>query len=388
MFVRRLSLTDFRSYACADVQLDAGVSIFLGPNGQGKTNLVEAVEYISTLTSHRVSTDVPLVRAGAEQAIIRLQAMAGTDDPRSLLLELEINPGRSNRARINRAPQTRARDLVGVLRSVLFAPDDLAIVKGDPADRRRFLDSLVMARWPRMAGVKSDYERVLRQRNALLKSMGGHSSGKPDPETDFTLDVWDEQLARFGAELLGARLDSLSELMPLAAQSYAAIAPVNNVASASYHSSIDLSRLDGEPTSAAAREAALAELLMDAMVARRKEEIARGVSLIGPHRDDVDLSIGELPAKGYASHGESWSLALSLRLGSFGLLRSDGIEPVLILDDVFAELDVTRRQRLAEAVLDGEQVLVTAAVPDDVPPSLVGPRFQVRTGEVTPEVAA
>lgn len=388
MFVRRLSLTDFRSYACADVQLDAGVSIFLGPNGQGKTNLVEAVEYISTLTSHRVSTDVPLVRAGAEQAIIRLQAMAGTDDPRSLLLELEINPGRSNRARINRAPQTRARDLVGVLRSVLFAPDDLAIVKGDPADRRRFLDSLVMARWPRMAGVKSDYERVLRQRNALLKSMGGHSSGKPDPEADFTLDVWDEQLARFGAELLGARLDSLSELMPLAAQSYAAIAPVNNVASASYHSSIDLSRLDGEPTSAAAREAALAELLMDAMVARRKEEIARGVSLIGPHRDDVDLSIGELPAKGYASHGESWSLALSLRLGSFGLLRSDGIEPVLILDDVFAELDVTRRQRLAEAVLDGEQVLVTAAVPDDVPPSLVGPRFQVRTGEVTPEVAA
>ena len=376
MFVDHLSLDDFRSYERVQVDLTDSVTVFVGSNGQGKTNLVEAVEYLSTLASHRVSADGPLVRAGAEQAIVRAGVVAGRDDPRRLLLEIEINPGRANRARLNRAPQRRARDVLGVLRSVIFTPDDLAIVKGDPADRRAFLDSVVITRWPRMAGVKADFERVLKQRNSLLKALSGRGpyAGEADPST---LEIWNEQLAVLGGELLDARLDTLDELMPRATEAYAAIAPVNNVTSAEYRSSFEWG--DERPGREGLIEAALA-----AMQARRSEELARGVSLIGPHRDDVLLSIGDLPAKGYASHGESWSLALALKLGAFQLLRADGIEPVLILDDVFAELDVTRRDRLAAAVVDAEQVLVTAAVASDVPEALAGAKFFVQRGHVRP----
>ena len=384
MFVHGLQLIDFRNYASVDIDLNTGVTLFEGSNGQGKTNLVEAVEYISTLSSHRVSSDAPLVRFGAEQAIIRVHVTAGINDPRKLLLEIEINPGRSNRARINRTAQKRPHDLLGVLRSVTFTPDDLAVVKGDPSDRRGFLDQLVISRWPRMAGVKSDYERVLKQRNLLLKSLSPLASrreprGQGDLES--TLEVWNGQLASFGAELLAARLDTLVDLMPLACDAYAQIAPVNNLAAADYKTTLPMPEQRPD-------EQGLAQLLLAEMAVRRQEEIARGVSLIGPHRDDVTFTIGNLPAKGYASHGETWSLALALRLGSFGLLRADGVEPVLILDDVFAELDVIRRERLAEAVLDAEQVLVTAAVGSDVPAMLVGHRFHVGGGNVWPIPAA
>lgn len=382
MYVEHLSLADFRSYTCAEVPLAPGVTVFVGANGQGKTNLVEAVEYLSRLGSHRVSSDAPLVRLDAEQAIVRGRVKAGRADGRSLLLEVEINPGRANRARINKAPLARTRELVGVLRTVVFSPEDLAIVKGDPSDRRAFIDAVVTTRWPRMAGVRADYDRVVKQRNSLLKAMSGRSLHQADAEAVATLEIWDDQVAAIGAELLLARLDSLAELMPIATEAYADIAPQNNVVTADYKTSLDLSRPEG--VDVLTRDD-LADRLRQAMAERRRDEIARGVSLVGPHRDDVVFNIGRLPAKGYASHGESWSLALALRLGTFGLLQADGIEPVLVLDDVFAELDATRRERLAESVLRAEQVLVTAAVGADVPVALAGRRFRVRQGEVEAE---
>ena len=378
MFVDHLQLADFRSYTGVDVPLGAGVTTFVGANGQGKTNLVEAIEYLSTLSSHRVSTDQPLVRFGAERAVVRARVQAGVDDPRQLQLEVEITPGKANRAQLNRSPLRRPRELVGVLRTVVFSPEDLAVVKGDPGERRRFLDDLLVTRWPRMAGVRADYDRVLRQRNTLLKSLSGRSrGGPPSAEAASTLEVWDTHLAAAGGELLAARLSTLADLGPHMAKAYADIAPTNNEAAAAYRSSVDLDgRLSRDELAGALREA---------MTARRVEEVQRGISLVGPHRDDVVLSLGVLPAKGYASHGESWSFALALRLGSFHLLRSDGIEPVLVLDDVFAELDVTRRERLAGGVSAAEQVLITAAVAADVPAVLQGRRYAVRAGEVTPD---
>ncbi len=375
MFVDHLQLADFRSYLAVDVPLTEGVTTFVGANGQGKTNLVEAIEYLSTLASHRVASDVPLVRAGAERAVIRARVQAGHDDPRLLQLELEITPGQANRAKLNRSPLRRPREIIGVLRTVVFSPDDLAIVKGDPSERRRFLDDLVTSRWPRMAAVRADYDRVLRQRNALLKSLSGRFRAGSASDAASTLDVWDTHLARAGGELLGARLLTLADLLPHSAQAYAAIAPTNNEAHAEYKTALEL-------TGSRTRDE-LAESLVAAMRERRDDEIARGVSLIGPHRDDVTFSLGPLPAKGYASHGESWSFALSLRLGSFHLLRADGVEPVLVLDDVFAELDATRRERLASGVSAAEQVLVTAAVAADVPELLQGRRFVVADGAVT-----
>ena len=376
MFVDHLQLADFRSYSGVDVPLSSGVNTFIGANGQGKTNLVEAVEYLSTLSSHRVASDLPLVRAGAERAIVRARVQAGLDDARQLQLEVEITPGKANRARLNRSPLPRARELLGVLRTVVFSPEDLTLVKGDPSERRRFLDELLVARWPRLAAVRADYDRVLRQRNTLLKSLSGRSrGGAPAADAASTLDVWDSHLAAAGSELLEARLTTLGQLAPHTSKAYADIAPTNNEATAEYKTALDLT--------AGTSRAQLAEALGAAMRARRSEEIQRGVSLVGPHRDDVSLALGTLPAKGYASHGESWSLALALKLGSFHLLRADGVEPVLVLDDVFAELDLTRRQRLAVGVVDAEQVLVTAAVGADVPELLQGRRFTVAGGQVS-----
>lgn len=377
MFIEFLSLTDFRSHEQVDLPLEPGVNIFMGQNGQGKTNLVEAVEYLSTLGSHRVSSEAPLVRFGAEQAIVRGRVRAGRDDARSLLLEVEINPGKANRLRINKAPQQRPRDLLGVLRTVLFSPEDLTIVKGDPSDRRTFIDQVVITRWPRMAGVRADFDKVLRQRNTLLKQVATRRAENPRSSTEddeFTLEIFDDQLAAVAAELLLARLDTLAELTPLASEYYQAIAPMNNQITAEYRSSIDLAAPEDEPMTRQVMTARLKQ----AMVDRRREELQRGVSLVGPHRDEIVLSIGQLPAKGYASHGESWSLALSLKLASFELVRRDGIDPVLILDDVFAELDTVRRQRLADAVAKAEQVLVTAAVGADVPESLGGLRYRIQ----------
>lgn len=372
MHVTHLSLADFRSYARVEVPLDPGVTAFVGANGQGKTNLVEAVGYLASLSSHRVSSDAPLVRSGADRAVIRA---AVTQGARSQLIELELNPGKANRARINRSSQVRPRDVLGIVRTVLFAPEDLALVKGDPGERRRFLDELVTARSPRMAGVRSDYERVLKQRNTLLKSaaMARRHGGRSMDMS--TLDVWDQHLARTGAEVLARRADLITTLQPLADKAYEALAPGGGPVVLEYRSSA------GAADGAHGREE-FYEQLMAALADVRKQEIERGVTLVGPHRDDLLLGLGRLPAKGYASHGESWSYALALRLASYDLLRAEGNEPVLVLDDVFAELDARRRERLAELVAPGEQVLVTAAVDDDVPGVLRGARYTVAGGEV------
>ncbi|MET9952335.1 DNA replication/repair protein RecF [Streptomyces sp. NPDC006339] len=376
MHVTHLSLADFRSYARVEVPLDPGVTAFVGPNGQGKTNLVEAVGYLATLGSHRVASDAPLVRMGAERAIIRA---AVTQGERSQLVELELNPGRANRARINRSSQVRPRDVLGIVRTVLFAPEDLALIKGDPGERRRFLDELITARAPRMAGVRSDYERVLKQRNTLLKSaaMARRHGGRSLDLS--TLDVWDQHLARAGAELLAQRLDLIDTLRPLADKAYEQLAPAGGPVLLEYKPSA--------PGSGHTREELYGQLIA-ALADVRKQEIERGVTLVGPHRDDLLLKLGDLPAKGYASHGESWSYALALRLASYDLLRAEGNEPVLILDDVFAELDARRRERLAELVAPGEQVLVTAAVDDDVPGVLAGARYLVGGGTVERPVQA
>lgn len=371
MHVTHLSLADFRSYARVEVPLEPGVTAFVGANGQGKTNLVEAVGYLATLGSHRVASDAPLVRMGAERAVIRA---AVTQGERSQLVELELNPGKANRARINRSSQVKPRDVLGIIRTVLFAPEDLALVKGDPGERRRFLDELITARSPRMAGVRSDYERVLKQRNTLLKSAamarrhGGRSMNLS------TLDVWDQHLAGAGAELLARRLDLIATLQPLTDKAYEQLAPGGGPVTLEYRGSAGGSPADSREE--------LYERLVAALGETRKQEIERGVTLVGPHRDELLLKLGEMPAKGYASHGESWSYALSLRLASYDLLRAEGNEPVLVLDDVFAELDARRRERLAELVAPGEQVLVTAAVDDDVPGVLAGARYRVADGAV------
>jgi DNA replication and repair protein RecF len=379
MYVRQLTVIDFRSWEHAELEFEPGVAVLLGANGQGKTNLIEALGYLSTLGSHRVSTDAPLVRHGAQRAIVRTAVVhAG----RELTVELEIAPGRANRARLNRCPVPRPREVLGVLRSVLFAPEDLALVRGDPAQRRRFLDDLLVLRAPRLAGVQADYDKVLRQRVALLKSAGaGRRSGGGAADLR-TLDVWDGHLARHGAELLGARLDLLVELAPHVRAAYRAVAPESATAELEYRSSLGEALPAGVQDTGKA-DVDLLEVAMLAQLARvRAAEIERGVCLVGPHRDDLELGLGGLPARGYASHGESWSLALALRLGSYQLLRCGGAEPVLLLDDVFAELDTRRRARLAEVALAAEQVVVTAAVPADVPEELQGTRFDVHGGEV------
>ncbi len=393
MFLTHLSVADFRSWPLAELEFGPGVTTLTGRNGQGKTNLVEAVEYLATLGSHRVAADAPLIRFGAERAIVRARVRAGVDDPRSLLLEVEINASRANRASVNRSPLKRPRDLLGALRVVLFSPEDLALVKGDPADRRRFLDELVTQRWPRLGGVRADYDRVLRQRSALLKSLSGRRGPGRDDAAASTLEVWDDAVARFGAELVHARLRTLADMAPGVAEAYLAIAPTNNDASLAYRSSsLGLpTGLDGSGVTEAPDEGPfpdwspeeIASRLRERMAGRRAEELARGVTLVGPHRDDLVLTLGPLPAKGYASHGEAWSFALALRLGAYALLQGDGVEPVLILDDVFAELDEVRRARLAERVGGAEQVLITAAVPSDVPAGLSGRRYTIAEGEVS-----
>ncbi len=374
MHLAQLSLVEFRSYATADVALEPGVTAFAGPNGQGKTNLIEAVGYLASQDSHRVATDAPLVRAGATQAVVRGEIVR---DGRRLLVELEINPGKANRARINRSALPRAREALGALRTVLFAPEDIALVKGGPSERRRYLDELLVARSPRFAAVRHDYERTLKQRNALLKSATAARRGGGGAADLRTLDVWDGHLARTGAELLAGRLELTESIRPLVDKTYESVAPGAGPAMIEYRSS-----LPGEGAPSPDR-ALLEAALVAAMAAARFEEIERGVSLIGPHRDELLMRLGSLPAKGYASHGESWAFALALRLAAYELLCADGGEPVLILDDVFAELDADRRDRLAELASRAEQTLITAAVPADIPEILQGARFDVMGGVVT-----
>ena len=390
MHLTRLSLTDFRSYREADVILGPGVTTFQGANGQGKTNLVEAAGYLATFGSHRVATDAPLIRQGTDRAILRgLVSGAGRDT----LLEIEINAGRANRVRLNRAPAPRPREVLGVLRCVLFAPEDIAVVKGDPDQRRRYLDDLLVAMRPRYAGVRADYERVLRQRTALLKSAKARGAVPAG-----TLEVWDDHLVTAGVQLTAGRLRLVRELRPLVAACYSSVSGTERDTGLSYRMSAaagpgagapgagDLG--DGAPTTELGLDPEpdpdkLALTLREALAVRRRAELERAVCLVGPHRDELELRIGGLPARGYASHGESWSLALALRLAAYQLLRAGGEDPVLMLDDVFAELDSGRRDRLAELVRDAEQVLVTAAVPEDVPPGLAGARFRVADGVIS-----
>ena len=396
MYVRHLSVSNFRSYESAELPLSPGITTLVGLNGQGKTNLVEAIGYLATLSSHRVANDQPLVRFGASQAVIRGVVVR---DGRETLVELELNPGRANRARLGRSPMQRPREVLGTLRTVLFAPEDLALVKGDPSERRRFLDELLVARQPRWAGVRSDYDKVLRQRNALLKSAapvlrrGARYRPRPAEEAGddarasalHTLDIWNDHLATVGSQLLYARLRLLRDLGPYLSKAYDEVSAGQSDARVSYKSSLR----EEVAASIAAGEVPEAEELraqvLAALEEARPREVERGVSLVGPHRDDVVLTLGELPAKGYASHGESWSFALGLKLAAYQLLRHDlGEDPVLILDDVFAELDSGRRERLAAMIADCEQVLITAAVDEDVPSSLAGQEYAVRLGEVAP----
>ena len=375
MHVAALGLYDFRSYESLDIELGTGANAFIGPNGQGKTNIVEAVDYLANLSSHRVSSEAPLVRAGTERAVVRAAVVR---DERTALLEVEINPGKSNRARVNRSPLPKARELFGLLRTVLFSPEDLALVKGDPSDRRRFLDALMTTRSPRLAGVRADYDRVLRQRNTLLKTIGAARRTGNTAAALVTLDAWDEQLSRAGGELLAARLELLDALRPHIAEAYGQVAadadPERVDVTCDYKSSFELPESRSRET--------LVDGLADELAKRRDDEIERGISLVGPHRDDISLMLGALPAKGYASHGESWSFALACKLAAYHLLRDEGDDPILILDDVFAELDRGRRDRLASLVAEAEQVMITAAVPDDVPAVLLGRRFEVRDGDV------
>lgn len=383
MYLRHLQVTDFRSWGHADLPLEPGPTVLVGQNGRGKTNLLEAIGYLATLGSHRVATDAPLVKHGCERALVRA-AVVNAD--RELTVELEITPGKANRARVNRGAVGRPRDILGILRTVLFSPEDLALVRGDPSERRRFLDELLVLRAPRYAGVRADYEKVLKQRNALLKTAGKRKgTGKADPYALSTLDVWDNHLAAAGAQLLAARLDLVADLGPHASAAYAGVAPDSRPAEIGYRSSLGAALPEGYGVAGGERADVekLTEVLLEAMGAARQSELERGISLVGPHRDELDLVLGEAPAKGYASHGESWSFALALRLGSYELLRAEAGEPVLLLDDVFAELDRRRRARLAEVAAGAEQVLVTAAVDEDVPEELTGVRFAVAEGEVT-----
>ena len=384
MIVTQLSLTDFRNYATLDVELHPGSNLFVGSNGQGKTNLVEALGYLSTLGSHRVSTDQAMIRQGQESAIVRARLAHGG---REVLAEVQLNRAAANRAQINRSP-IKTRDLTRYFSSVLFAPEDLALVRGEPSGRRRFLDELLVLRTPRMSSVIADYERVLRQRNTLLKS--ARASGLKQTQLG-TLEIWDERLVALGSEIIQARTSLVAELAPEVSRAYTAIVGADHAATLATQLSIFASSVDDDQTDDAAIRSAVvtADLAADAFRAAlarlRRAELERGVTLVGPHRDDLVLGLNGLAARGYASHGESWSLALALKLASAAVLRreSSAGDPVLILDDVFAELDAGRRRRLAELVVDAEQVLITAAVDDDVPAALRGDRVRVQDGQVS-----
>ncbi|MEZ5184600.1 MAG: DNA replication/repair protein RecF [Candidatus Nanopelagicales bacterium] len=373
MRVTHLGLTDFRNYEQLDLELDAATNVLVGPNGQGKTNVVEAVAYLATFGSHRVATDTALVRAGCDRAVIRSTVVQGE---RSIGLDVQINPGRANRLQVNRTPVKRTRDAIGIVRAVMFAPEDLSLVKGDPAARRRFLDQLLVQLTPRYAGVIGDYDKTLKQRNSLLRSAAKATSAAERDSLRSTLDVWNDRLVEFGSDLMAGRVALLTSLAPPAAEAYAQVAAQRN--------EIELEYVPARLPAGITTREQFAGGLREALEAVRAEEFARAVTVLGPHRDEIDLTLNGLPARGYASHGESWSLALTLRLASYDILRDQTAgDPILILDDVFAELDVQRRSRLAEvAAATQGQVLITAAVSGDVPDQVRGVRFSIDQGSI------
>lgn len=379
MWIKRLRLTDFRSYSEAVVDFDPGPNVIQGRNGAGKTNLLESISFLSTLTSHRVAASAPLVRAGCQRAQVGAELI---ENGRSIQVQVRITPGKAVSVNIGGA-SARPRDLPGLFRTVLFAPEDLAIVKGDPANRRSFIDHVLIQRAPRYHSVISDLERIIRQRTALLRSAVGHHRRTDRQSVEQTLAVWDDQLISTGAELLRGRLKLIDEMSDPVAESYRELAP-HSRAGIYYHAK----SLGVEPDASGdlpRDKGSVAELMREVLVSRRGEELDRGQTLVGPHRDDVFLSIDGMPARGYASHGESWSLALALRLGSFRVLwdvDQSGAQPVLLLDDVFAELDADRRHYLASFAAGVDQCLITVAVAEDVPERLGGRRIDVVGGSV------
>jgi len=385
MFAKRVKLTNFRNYESADIDFSPGVNLIYGPNGQGKTNLVEALNFFAGLDSHRVAGHAPLIKQGKSTAIISLEL---SHEDRDLLLEYEINADSSNRARLNRSEVSKPKDILGYLNSVIFAPEDLDIVKRDPSNRRAFLDQLIVQFNPRMHGVYADYDRVLKQRNTLLKS--ARATGTKGDGLS-TLDVWDQALVKNGTEIIAARVAIAEKLSPTLVANYQNIAKTNNKPNMFTRSSVvessklDQDDLETQDALATTNKEEIALLFQKKLSLMRPKELERGITLVGPHRDDLQLNLGSLPAKGYASHGESWSYALSLKLASLEILKQESKlgDPILILDDVFAELDKDRREKLSDLVQQNEQVLITAAVIEDVPQSLLANRFQVESGRVT-----
>ena len=357
MRIKRLALTNFRSYSNLELDLQPGVTTFIGDNGSGKTNIAESLIYLSFLSSHRVSNNTPLVTLGAQQAIIRAEIER---DDRSLQVDLEININKANRAKLNSNPTKSQREILGACQLVYFSPEDLDLVRGDPGIRRDFLDRLLITRSPRMAGVIADYERVVKQRNALLKTRASSHALVP----------WNEQLIHFGAQLTAERISLVDALNPWVRKNYANLNEVKP-ASIAYKCSTQGVNSDINNN---------ISIISEKLEEIAYQEIERGVCLIGPHRDDLHLQLGDFPAKGYASHGESWSMAISLRIGSFNLLKDEGSEPILILDDVFAELDTSRRHQLMSATQVAEQTIITAAVESDLPQELLTQRFYVTPG--------
>ena len=381
MHVKHLTLSNFRNYSTVELPLATGINLLVGKNGQGKTNLAEAIFYAATLGSHRVSGYLPLIKQGESKAIIRLLARF---EDRENLLELELNTEGANRARINKSDASRVRNILGYVNAVIFSPEDLDIVKRDPSNRRAFIDELIVQLTPRMAGVYTDYERVLKQRNSLLKSARNLTASASGLST---LESWDQSLIRIGSEIVSARFDITSRLIPFLQEAYAAIADEKNDPSIKIKSSLTSNDVDSDSPDAfltTGDREEIEKLFQQRLADVRNKELERGITLVGPHRDDLLLLLGTLPAKGYISHGESWSYALALKLASADLIRKDARagDPVLILDDVFAELDSTRRSRLAALVSHNEQVIITAAVAEDVPSELNANRINVRAGSL------
>jgi DNA replication and repair protein RecF len=385
MFAKRVKLTNFRNYETADIEFSSGVNLIYGPNGQGKTNLVEALNFFAALDSHRVAGHTPLIKQGKSTAIISLEL---SHESRDLLLEYEINADSSNRARLNKSEVAKTKDILGYLNSVIFAPEDLDIVKRDPSNRRAFLDQLIVQFNPRMQGVYADYDRVLKQRNTLLKS--ARATGTKGDALS-TLDAWDQALVKNGTEIIATRVAITEKLSPPLVTNYQNIAKSNNEPGMFIRSSVvESSKLDQDDLETqdaldTTNKEEISHLFQQKLSLLRQKELERGITLVGPHRDDLQLNLGSLPAKGYASHGESWSYALSLKLASLEILKSESKlgDPILILDDVFAELDKDRREKLSDLVQQNEQVLITAAVIEDVPNNLLANKFQVESGKVT-----
>jgi len=360
VLITNLNLTNYRSYTTLDLSLDPGVSIFVGKNGEGKTNIAEAILYLTFLSSHRASGNTPLIKLGNQSAYIRAKVKY---PEREILVELEINSDKANRAKVNQNQVRSQKEIFGIVQTIYFSPEDLDVVRGDPSERRRFIDQLLTLRSPRIAGVISDYERAVKQRNSLLKTRASIDA----------LNPWDKQAAELGGELITLRMLALDELKPIFNQVYKDISETKP-AEIVYKSSIENPSLNQRENS---------EKILERLINNRGAELERGLTLTGPHRDDLLLILGDHLVKGYASHGESWSIALSLKLATYNLLKSDGLSPILILDDVFSELDEERRERLAEIAKAAEQTIITVAVESDLPKSITGTKYLVRSGMVS-----